>query len=355
MSESNSQPNTPRYLLRWDHSQRRDIRDEVVVSTHRMGEFSLGDDGSLVDLINRYNRKSMLVHTMGHHVPYPNQLRLGSIGNLDGNGLLHAAKSGRLQLTLPMVQEHCETYQPIVSRLANEIAECHLGLRIKDATADLVISSPTTIEYLQCDARPMIDWQLRGTRKIRVYEREQPFLHSLDAQRAMLSNQPAILYFDPEFDLGRSSIVLSTGEMCSLPSLSPFRSETVKGLSVWLRLRFDTPQHLQRRQLISANCKLSKYLPNQLCGAGEIGMWAATKRALTRMTGPYQAEFDLGRYPFPTEATFVVDPSAPDAIGRMETADFPGTGANSNTTFQLPTNNRQSGTNINATSTVLEY
>lgn len=148
----------PYYLLRWDFSRDLAIDRDVVLATHRLGELPLASDQGLQELLRRIPLSALSIHATGENPAHPTEWQTGLLGEVTESEIIDLIKRGRLWVTVPQIDQHDNELAALVGRLAQELSECHVGLRIIDPHADLILSSPSAQYYYGCDAMPSVLW-----------------------------------------------------------------------------------------------------------------------------------------------------------------------------------------------------
>ena len=269
----------PRYLLRWDHSRGLEIGRDIVVTRHRIGELPLATHQRLADIIDEHPRDAVSVHTMGTNPSHKSQWRRGQLGRVNGRQLIDAVENRRLWIALENADRFQESIRSTSQRLMQEIADCHVGLRISDLRTKLIFASPGAIQYYRCDPRPTIRWQLHGQQTVLAYPSRAPFLRQSTFEDVCISGAGNRIYFEPAFDEHAERLRVEPTQMISLPQSTPYRV-TCAGLSVWLQTEYDDQASIRYRNISQANRTLRQWLPAAWCEHQTTGLTASLKNAL---------------------------------------------------------------------------
>ena len=279
--------------MRWDHSRALEVGRDVVATEHRLCELQLANRQRLIQTLDRHPWDAMSMYTMGANPPHQSQS--GELANCNGGQLLDTIESGQLVLVLHDVALHHEDYCRITRQLYSELTECHIGLRIHDTAADLVLASSKTIQHYRCDHRPTIRWQLLGQQTVLTYPETPEFIDQRIAEDLIVDRSDRSLSFQSEFDEQATTNDVLAGQMLSLPHPMPYRvelggesnseSDLGGGLNVWLQTQHDTRASFRRRNIYVANRVLRNLLPESFCGPELAGTWPAIKNFCARLCG----------------------------------------------------------------------
>ncbi len=304
----------PRYLMRWDHQSDQRLLRNVVSTTHRLAELPFFSDEGLASLIDCYPADAMVVTTMGHNPAHTSELQYGQFDDHDGRQWIDMIRRGRLCLRLKNVAKHNETLSGIVRRLCCEMSECQPGLHTDSHDGDLWITSPYAIHYFGIDRRPNIFWQIRGHRKVAHYPLSEPFVLDRTLEQIIANGQTRPLYFEPAFDQQAQITEQVPGDVLGLPLHTPYRITTSGTLSLTLTTTYQTRQTHRQIQILEANARLNRWLPNQNRSVSLTGFKALAKRMMVGAV----SRFDRGLPNPGHEPTFRVDPHAVNCVGPIE-------------------------------------
>lgn len=303
----------PRYLMRWDHSRDQRLLDDVVTTTHRLGELPQFSDQGLAEILDRYPRDAISITTMGDQPIYPNQIRCGLLGSHNGKTLIETVRRGRLRLRLCQLRRHFPPLAGLVQRLHTEMTECQPGLRTADLDGELEISSPHALSYFRFDIKPNVGWQIRGSRQVFAYPAKEPFLQSgtLNEVIAGRFNRPH--YFEPAFDDLATIHQLCPSDMLGLKHLMPHRSINDASLNVVLTSNYWTHASMRRIRVQYANHLISQVLPG-VRSTQLHGIVSALKCYLLRTPDRISTTSWL------PDPSFLVDPRYPNCVAPLNAA-----------------------------------
>ncbi len=324
----------PYYLLRWDFSREQTIDRDVVHATHRLTDLPCFSAPGLQRLLRRIPADAFQVHATGDNAAHATQWQTCALGDATPEEIVDTASRGRLWIDAANIQRYDQQLAGIVDRLSRELMECHVGLRIIDPQADLILCSPQSQHYYGCDAVPSVLLHLRGRVRLWIYPNGKRFIDQRDHERIAQGRQFQRLYFEPAFDRHAQVYQIEPGQMISWPQPMPYRIQTTEGLSVCLRLKFQTSRSLRQNNVHLVNRWLRKLRLDRLCAHRIEGISASLKHVFASLLA-HHAQNPGGREP---EPTFVLDPSSPVGMRSLSEpfdpcnrASVPGiTGINSN-------------------------
>ncbi|MGB7345196.1 MAG: hypothetical protein WBD20_13360 [Pirellulaceae bacterium] len=290
----------PKYLLHWDYSCAKNCDQDVVVARHRLAELSLSQDQQLIELLDQHPTQHMQVFSMGHDLAHPSELQIGELVDCSGEQLLSDIRSGRLIVSLSDVAQHHDHLRRIVSRLYSELAECATGFRWANLTDELVLASPGAMQYFHCDHRPTVRWQLRGSQSISVYPTTDQLVDPICLQSTVLDSTANSLYYEPEFAYDAQTYFFESGQMISLPYLTPYHVDYHDDLCVWLQTQHDTPASLRQKNIVATNRLLNRIMPRAGQNNSTRGAIATAKHLLGELLGLAQRVAHPASAPEPT-------------------------------------------------------
>lgn len=305
-----NQTHDPNYLLRWDFARDQFVDRDVVQTTHRLADLPLASDQGLQELLLRIPPIAFCLHTMGHDPAHPSQWQAGLLGNVGIPQMIDLIHRGRIWLTVPKIDLYNTELGELVSRLSQELRECHVGLRIIQPHAELVVSSPSAHFYYGCDPMPSVLWHLRGRMRLRIYPNDQRFVDR-SAHRQITDQQThQRLYFEPSFDRHARVINVEPGQMISWPQPMPYRIENVEGLNVSLRLVFHTSRSTRQSNVHAVNRFLFALSLDRFCDDRIDGLAASLKHALATLI----RRSDQGSGQKQPAPTFQLDTDSPSGV-----------------------------------------
>ncbi len=271
------------YLLRWDQPCAKSIDHEVVVTSHRLAELAYGEDPKLVELISDHPRDAIRVFTMGTELFYPSEWQAGELSDLSAQELLNEIRHGRLIVVLGEITEHSDELADVVDCLYSELTQRTIISRPSNLSGDLVIGSPSAIQYFTIDQRSTIRWQLRGRQTIYAHLDAAKSVDPIDAESVILDGSSHGLYYEPDFAQDEQAHLIEPGQMISLPHGTPYHSHCDGDLCVWLQTQHDTPISIRNRSIHAANRVLSLFVHDVSHSHLLFGTQATIKHFVARL------------------------------------------------------------------------
>jgi hypothetical protein len=305
----------PHNLLKnWTAEQVALMHNAIFVAEHRLAELELFSDEGLAHTLDAHPRADLGVGTMGSDPVRRNQWQEGDVGRLSGKRLLKIVERGRLSLDLRRVMDHHEDYRLVVNTLYDELESlCDCG-PIFNRSANLVISSPTTLVYYHVDCQVSMLWHIRGTKRVWAYPLEAGVLSAKMLESVLYGEMPEEIEYYPELDRYAKVVDLESGQMMTWPQHTPYRIVNTGGLNVTLCTEHMTRRALRKNNVHLANRYLRRMLGCRLTSTQLDGFAPAMKELAMRVAChlPLVAPQPPQGYSYPV--TFCVDPTAPDGI-----------------------------------------
>jgi hypothetical protein len=302
-------------LVAWTESETAGFGERVLVLPHRLHEREdLIGDAALVALLDLLPQGARHVYTMGTDPADRSGWRQGTVGSRSGTELLRAVQQGRLWFNLLRVQDHAPAWRAALENLVAGVTASLPGLEVVDASATLLVSSPTALVHYHADAQPNLLWHCRGRKRVHVWPALDPRFVPADDLSAIFAGQAhEWLPYDRSYDRQATVVDLEPGSVITWPQNAAHRVSNTEGVNVSLSMEFSTRASLRRQHVWAANRYLSTQLHLPVRSTRDGGPWAATKatsyRALRRMR-----PLPSGKDHTPT---FQVDPDAPLGVGAL--------------------------------------
>jgi hypothetical protein len=173
---------------------------------HALHERPMFDDEGLARLLDLYPRDKLGVFTMGEDPKAWTTWRKGSAGNLTGDQLLEAAKSGRIWLNLRQTNDHVPEYAALSDEIFAD-KEGHVpGLKTFKRDVGMLISSANAQVFYHLDVPLVSLWQIRGEKKVWVYPVADPYVGDLALEKIVLRETAEQFAFEPEWDKGAQEV-----------------------------------------------------------------------------------------------------------------------------------------------------
>ena len=225
---------------------------------HELHERPMFDDEGLASVLDRYPRERLGVFTMGEDPVAWQTWRRGTPGNMTGDQLLEAAKTGRIWLNLRAVNEHLPDYAALCGEIFAD-KEAHApGLKTFKRDLGLLISSANAQVFYHLDVPLVSLWQIRGQKTVWVYPPNDPFVSEEVLERIVLRETDEQFAFQPEWDAGAKVFDLTPGVMTTWRQNAPHRIVNGPMMNVSLSIEFMTPPALMRANVIWANGMLRR-------------------------------------------------------------------------------------------------
>lgn len=241
----------------WTAEKAANLSHANLAFNHSLHEREMFSDEGLVSLLERYPREKLGVFTMGEDPVDWRSWRRGSPGDLSGEQLLNAARSGRIWLNL----RHANDYLPEYAALEEEIfaeKRDRSGLRTFRRDLGMLISSANAQVFYHLDVPLVSLWQLRGQKRVWVYPVAEPCVGEVELERIVLRETAEQMAFEPSLDDVAEVHDLVPGKMVTWCQNAPHRIVNGPMLNVSLSVEFMTPAALIRANVLYANGILRK-------------------------------------------------------------------------------------------------
>ncbi len=266
----------------WTREKAKAFGRENLMFKHALHERPMFDDEGLARLLDLYPRDKLGVFTMGEDPQAWKTWRKGAAGDLSGDQLLEAAKSGRIWLNLRQTNLHLPDYAALSDEIFAD-KEAHVpGLRTFKRDVGMLISSPNAQVFYHLDVPLVSLWQLRGEKKVWVYPVGDPYIGDQALEKIVLRETAEQVSFDPVWDTGAKQVTLTPGDMVTWKQNAPHRIENGPMLNVSISIEFMTPPALLRANVIYANGVLRRRLGANPSIQDGIGPTTLTKLAVAR-------------------------------------------------------------------------
>ena len=196
----------------WTPDKAKAFGRETLMFKHALHERPMFDDEGLARLLDQYPRDKLGVFTMGEDPKAWTTWRKGSPGNLSGDQLLDAAKSGRIWLNLRQTNDHVAEYAALSDEIFAD-KEAHVpGLKTFKRDVGMLISSANAQVFYHLDVPLVSLWQLRGRKKVWVYPVADPYIGDPQLERIVLKETAEQFAYDPSWDAGATFPVQNIGQ-----------------------------------------------------------------------------------------------------------------------------------------------
>jgi hypothetical protein len=217
----------------------------------------------LIDVYNQRNHRYLLTH-MGPPGSSKQSWKEFRIGHMTGRQLIERIRHERLWISLHDINKVSAEYQRLLDSIFDEVHQLVPGYPMTfQRTCAVLISSPGAQVYYHFDNSGQTLWQIQGTKTVRLYPCQEPFLtqERVDMVTAFResfhdeSTQP----WRPEFDSdaidfrGNGDLTLNPGEMMYWPLNMPHRIENGNQMSISFTTEFYTKEIKRHVRASTAN------------------------------------------------------------------------------------------------------
>lgn len=241
----------------WTADKARAFTRDTQVFSHDLHSRPMFDDAGLVSLLDRYPRESLGVFTMGEDPVDWRSWRRGSAGDLSGEQLLAAAKSGRIWLNLRHTNDHLPEYAELEREIFAD-KQAASGVTTFKRDLGMLISSANAQVFYHLDTPLVSLWQLRGEKRMYVYPVADSHVTPDQLEKVVLRETAEQIAFQPAFDDQAQVFDLKPGMMVAWRQNAPHRIVNGPMLNVSLSVEYMTPAALMRANVIYANGLLRK-------------------------------------------------------------------------------------------------
>jgi hypothetical protein len=295
----------------WTAEKSKAFGQQNLAFEHGLHERPMFEDEGLARLLDLYPRDQLGVFTMGEDPKAWTTWRKGAAGNLTGDQLLDAAKSGRIWLNLRHTNDHVPEYAALGDEIFAEKEAQVPGLRTFKRDLGMLISSANAQVFYHLDVPLVSLWQLRGQKKVWVYPVADPYVGELDLEKIVLKETAEQFAFNPDWDKGAAVYDLTPGKMVTWQQNAPHRIENGPMLNVSLSIEFMTPPALMRANVIYANGVLRRRMGAKPRIQNGFGPTALGKLAVARGAKALKLQIPHVRH---LPVTFGLDASMPGVL-----------------------------------------
>jgi hypothetical protein len=217
----------------WSEQHESLFGKHPVRINHRLHLDDMFDDEALARLIERVPRDHYHVNTMSAAGTSQRTWREGQIGELSGEEVLAAVKTGIIWISLQRLQDIEPAYAGLLDAIYSEIEERVPGFKSYKRNLGLLISSPRAQVYYHCDIPGQSLWQVRGRKRVFIYPNTEPFLRQEHMETIVLGEtDEEHMPYENWFDDHAKVYDLEPGEMLHWPVNSPHRVENLDCVNV---------------------------------------------------------------------------------------------------------------------------
>ena len=223
-----------------------------VLLSHDLHQRSMFSDDGQASLLDRYPRDRLGVYTMGNDPQNWRTFVRGDAGNLSGEALLKAVKTGRFWLNLRAVNEHLEDYDALKQEMFSDF-DARTGQRSLKQDLGVLISSPNAQVFYHLDIPLVLLWQIRGVKRVWIYPESPEFAPDTDIESVVLRETEEEFEYQPGFDDNAWVVDLEPGMLANWPQNAPHRIENQNMLNVSLSVEYLTMPAIARANMLYYN------------------------------------------------------------------------------------------------------
>ncbi len=221
--------------------QQREIAGrEVLKFQHRLEDTGLFTDEALAQLIDETPRDMVTICTMRENPP-PDELWIaGEARDLDGAGLVEAARKGALWVSPRSAMTQHPRYRAVFEQMMADFSRATAVRALPGGDAAVLISSPRMGIFFHVDPAETMLWHVRGHKTIHVYPPKEEHVTEAALEAILLKETLSDLPYSPEMESGVQSVSLAPGEAAYWPLHSPHRVVNGEDLNVSVSVEFSS-------------------------------------------------------------------------------------------------------------------
>lgn len=175
--------------------------------------------------------------------------RDGDLGGASGEAVLEAIAKGRMWINMRNVAEVDPRYAALMRDIFAETRRRVPGFATTSETIGILVSSPNSQTHYHADLPGQSLWQIRGRKKLYLYQPVEPFISREQIERITVSRKEFIAY-ESWYDEHAQVFDLDPGEMLQWPLNAPHRVDNYDCLNVSMTMEFFTPE-IRRRHIVN--------------------------------------------------------------------------------------------------------
>lgn len=293
--------------ISWPKQTRKEFGRSIIEGRHTLHQSPLFCDGALASLLDEYPRDKLGIWTFADHGEGDEAPVRGEAGDLSGEDLLQAVKTGRIWLNLRATNQHVDAYSGVANTLFDSI-EGETGQKVMKRDMGVLISSPGVHVHYHLDIPMVALFQIRGEKTVWFYPPTEKYAPSASVEAIALREKEEGLYFSGEFETAAQPFELSPGMGVTWPQTMPHRVQNGDMMNVSLSCEFMTLPALIRANAIYTNGRLRRDFGADPRRPAGMGPGTISKAALGQLMKK------MGKAPppaAPTPASFKIDLDAP--------------------------------------------
>jgi hypothetical protein len=299
-------------LLEWT-SVKADTFSQTTVARHRLTELELFSDAGLVEVLDNHPRDQLQAFTMGTDASNIHEWQPVDTAGVSGKEMLAAVARGRLWFHLFRMQNTNVRYRELLDNLFSEVSQAYPGLRPVNASATLIVSSPTALVYYHADPQFNFLWHIRGSKRVWSYPAGDPQLIDQEMMEDIFASYAdEEVPYKPEFDKRAKVFELNPGDVIWWPLNAPHRVTNLEGINVSLSTVYETSESYKRKLIYSANRYFRRSYGIPIRSTKETGLGSYVKRSA------FKAFQKLGAVPHPRGRAYLtqltIDPTSPNGV-----------------------------------------
>ena len=303
-------------LTDWDAEKSAVFGKQAIIAQHNLHQRDMFSDEGLIELLDRYPRHKLGIYTMGTDPLGTETIQAGTAEGLSGKDIMEAVHRGRFWLNLRRTSDEFDDYHTLCDDMFDDL-EDKSGENIFKRDVGVLISSPGIQVFYHLDIPMVTLWQLRGSKRIRLYKPERPFLENIDLERVVLRESEEEIPFRLDFDDQALTIDLEPGMMVTWPQFGPHRIVNHDVVNVSLSCEFQTYMSILRSNSVYANGVLRRNFGMNPMFENDGVLGTHTKAIAARLFKILKLRKS---FEYHKPKTFKIDPSAERGLSELSVA-----------------------------------
>lgn len=269
-------------LLDWSEYHRSEFARGVIGARHQLARLPLFTDEALAAMLDRHDRASLDVCTMGHDPAARSSWRdVPVCRHLPGHHLIEAVRQTRLWVHARHALDTDSELKPVFAAMMEQLRHLNPGWAPLRAYGGVVIASPGAQVFLHSDISETMMFQVRGSQRVLVYPPRDPWVSDLALEGVLLGESGEDLPYDPAWDREAAVLDMERGSFAAWPLHAPHRISFGNEMSVTLVLEVVTQGSLVKNGVLHANGLMRRAGLNPK-NSDTRGIGAAVKIAISR-------------------------------------------------------------------------
>lgn len=213
---------------------------EAQVHDHDLVARGFATDEALADILERYPADLIDINLYDYDADGQHTLKTGARGSLSGAELLAAIQGGRLWVNLRNAEAGCPDLWAATMSEFRRIEALYPGMRMVNASGQLIISSPVAKVPYHFDAAGVILFHLRGRKRLFVYPGDETYLPEEAMEKVVARQTTEEIPYRLAFENDAQVVDLEPGQALTWPFYAPHRVENLDKFCVSLSVEFQT-------------------------------------------------------------------------------------------------------------------